>query len=147
MIADYLSAEAPIIARLRAEVSGLRTVLGAADIAELEEAAVPTPAAFVIYDGDEIPEGEGARAGAGTAQRVTQRWYVVVAVRNARDALGGSAARAEAGPLISQAIAALAGWQPTADHRPLRRAGAVPPGFSKGFGYFPILFTTEVVTS
>lgn len=146
MISDYLAAEPLLIARLRAAVAGFRAVLGAADLDGVAEGAQTVPAAHVIYDGDALPGGDASRGGAGAAQMVAQRWLVVVAVRNVRQAATGDGARGEAGPLISQTLAALSGWQPSPSFRPLRRVAGPRPGYNAGFGYFPLLFEAQLVT-
>lgn len=148
MIADYLSAEAAIIARLKDPVLaiGFKDVPGAGELAGIEETTQQTPAAHVIYDGDTLPGGSGSNAGNNSAQVVVQRWLVVIAVRNVRDVKGGSGARAEAGTLISKVIAALSGWSPTNSHRPMRRVQGPRPGYNKGFAYFPLMFETQLFT-
>ncbi len=146
MITDYLAAEQLLIARLRSAVPGFHAVLGAADLDGVAEAGQTVPAAHVIYDGDALPGGDAARGGAGAAQMVAQRWMIVVAVRNVRQTLSGDGARGEAGPLISQTLAALSGWQPSPAFRPLRRVPGPRPGYNAGFGYFPLLFEAQLVT-
>lgn len=147
-MSNYLALEPLIIARLQSQVTGLRAVLSADDLADLATGVQTTPAAYVLYDGDDVPATPAMRAGDGARQLITQRWLVVLAVRNAR---GGADAREDAGPLLSQCLTALAGHhlQPTPPahiFRPLKRAQAPRPGYADGFGYFPLLFTTEVMT-
>lgn len=145
---NYLALEPLIIDRLKTEVPTLRAVLSADALADLAEGVQTTPAAYVLYDGDDVPSADGKRAGDGARQLVSQRWLVVLAVRNAR---GGSDAREDAGPLLTQILAALAGYHPqpappSQVYRPLKRAQAPRPGYHAGYGYFPLLFTTEVLT-
>lgn len=146
MVADYLSAEPLIVARLRDQVEAVpdANVLTAADLAGVEARAQHTPALHVIYDGDE-PAGEAGQSEYGDTQVVQQRWLVVVAVRSARDTLGGAGARALAGPLLVAVIQALAGWRPSADHSPMVRANAPRPVFDAGFAYYPQLYRTTIV--
>lgn len=146
MLADYLAAEAAIIGRLKEQVAGFAGVLGAGDLGAVEEKSQQTPAAHVLYDGDVVAGGGDGRGGNNAAQMVMQRWMVVVAVRNARDPLGGTGARADAGPLITGVIRALSGWAPTEFHRPLRRVQAPRPGYNKGFAYFPLVFEGQILT-
>ena len=145
---NYLAVESLIIDRLTAEVPALRAVLSADALTDLTEGVQTTPAAYVLYDGDDVPSTDGKRAGDGARQLVSQRWLVVLAVRNAR---GGADAREDAGPLLTQILAALAGYHPQPAppaqvYRPLKRAQAPRPGYHAGYGYFPLLFTTEVLT-
>ena len=144
MLTDYLAAEPLIVARLRDQVAGVPHVLTAADLAGVEARAQHTPALHVIYDGDE-PAGEAGQSDAGDVQITWQRWLVVLAVRSARDTLGGAGARALAGPLLVAVIQALAGWRPSADHSPMLRASAPRPVFDAGFAYYPQLYRTAVV--
>lgn len=146
MLDNYLEAEGLIIARIKAEVSGLKAVLPAADLAGVAENAQPSPAVHVIYAGDQVPGSDNQRSTSGALQKVTQQWYAVVAVRNARTQTSGAAARETAGPIITQVLAALAGWQPADAFKPLKRVNAPPPKTIGTFAYFPLLFTTEVYT-
>lgn len=141
MIENYLEIEPALIARVAAAVPGLRKVFGMAELATIRERAAQfAPCACVVYDGDTVPGGDGARAGNGAAQVVLQRWVVWLIVRNVRDANDGAAARSDAGPLLSLLIQALAGWQPTPAFRPLRRNSAPRPLFEDGVIHFPLLF-------
>lgn len=148
MIADYLAAEALIIARLTAQVPELRAVLGAAELDGLAEAQQQTPNAQVLYEGDALPGAEGSRAGNAAAQVVLQRWLVIVCVRNRRDAKAGAGARQAAGPIVSKVIAALQGHQLSTDFRALRRITPPrsAPGYSAGFAYFPLAFEAQLMT-
>lgn len=144
MIADYLAAEALIIARLedRLAADGVK-VLAAADLAGVEERKQIVPAVHVLYDGDRL----GQSVSRGIQHQVYQRWFAVVAVRNARGQATGAAARSAAGPLITKTIQALAGWAPSSDHQPLVRVSAPRPRFSPGgFAYFPLAFETRIET-
>lgn len=138
---NYLSAESLIIERLRTQVTGVRAVLSAADLAGVEEAKQVTPALHVLYDGDDL----GDRAADGADGIVRQRWLVIVAVRNARGQASGAGAREVAGPIILQVLAALGGWQPDEEHGELVRIAAPRPAFSPGgFAYFPLAFHTAI---
>lgn len=139
---DYLAAEPLIVARLESQVTGVK-VLTAADLAGVKEAAQVTPAVHVLYGGDRLADSVGH----GIAQTWAQIWWVVVAVRNARNQGKGREARKAAGPYIAQVFQALTGWQMSStDHGPLKRVN--PPGgpvYSPGgFAYFPLAFETIV---
>jgi hypothetical protein len=138
----YLAAEALIAERLAERLPGGTHVLTAADLAGVEARAQLTPAAHVVYDGDRL----GDAGGRGLAQVVWQRWLVVIAVRNRREALSGAAAREDAGTLIAAALAALAGWAPSASHGPLARVQAPRPAYEAGFLYVPLAFETRLIT-
>lgn len=142
---NHLALEGLLIERLKSAVPEFRAVPGMADLAAMQESSQITPAAHVIYWGDTVPSGNSA--GQGSAQMVAQTWMVVVAVRSARDTRGGSGAREEAGTLMSDVIQALSGWMPGPGYLPMRRVNAPRPGFSAGFGYFPLAFETRFVTN
>jgi hypothetical protein len=146
VITDYLAAESLIVARLRAQVSGVPSanVMTTADLAGVEARAQRTPALHVIYNGDE-PAGVAGQSDLGDSQVVQQRWMIVVAVRSGKDTLGGSGARSVAGPLMVDVIQALAGWRPSADHGPLIRGSAPAPLFEAGFAYYPQLYRCAIV--
>ncbi len=116
-------------------------MLSAADLEGVAESAQVTPAVHVVFGGyrptkashdDRVVETE-------------QTWQVVVAVKNLRSAKTGEHARETAGELCADVLAALQGWRPSPEHQPLSLAPGPRPGFSKGFAYFPLAFTTRVV--
>jgi hypothetical protein len=115
-------------------------VLAAWDLATVLERSQITPAAFVIYDGEEPVDS----AGQGKRILEDQRFLVVLAVRNAQDVLSGTGAREDALVLRGSLLAALSGWQPTPQHRPLQRAkGAPRPYYTTGYAYLPTAFETR----
>jgi hypothetical protein len=141
-VTNYLSAEALLLDRLRATVTGARAVLSAADLAGVEESQQQTPAVHVVLGGYRPTRVSGE----GRVQETEQSWRVVVAVRNLRSPQTGEHAREDAGPVLAQVLEALQGWRPSAEHTPLALAAGPAPGFSRGYGYFPLTFTTQVVT-
>ncbi|MDP2783300.1 MAG: hypothetical protein Q8O38_01710 [Sulfurimicrobium sp.] len=145
MIYNHLALEPLLIERLKSAVPEFRDVIGMADLAAMQESSQVTPAAHVIYQGDTLPSGNSA--GQGSTQMVVQTWWVVVAVRSARDTRGGSGAREEAGTLLGGVIQALSGWNPGNGFQPLQRVNTIKPGFNAGFGYFPLAFETRFVTN
>lgn len=149
MLSDYLALEPVIIDRLESEVTELVLVGSAPDLDGLAEGRQATPSAYVIYGGDQVPTNDRRISDAGKRHVITQRWFVVLAVRNVRDTVSGSGVRSDAGPLLSKIITALAGekpWVPVSGIRPLRRAGAPRPSYRAGYGLFPLLFTADVIT-
>lgn len=140
MLSNFLAAEPLIIARLKAKTS-VRHVLSVADLAGVEEGGQFTPAMHVLFTGY-APTQERED---GRIQQIEQTWTVVVAVRNVRDTRTGAAARSEAGVLITETLAALAGWKPSDEFSALKLARAVPPAFTTGFAYFPLAFTARVL--
>lgn len=139
-MSDALTAWQPIVDRIKAEVPALKAVHAVWDLASVVEQSQVVPAAFVIYDGEEPIDSVGN----GKRVMEDQRFIVVLAVRNSRDVLSGAGVREGALALRASLLAALSGWQPTPDHRPLQRAkGAPPPRYTTGFAYLPTFFTTR----
>lgn len=145
-VTDHLMAEPLLIERVKSQVNGLRAVLSAADLAGVTAAQQLTPAVHVLYMGDQVPTGEGDRGWTGRPQKIIQQWMAVVAVRNARTQRTGAAAREDAGPLLSQLIAALAGFQLADELQPLKRIAAPKPAYDASWAYFPTQWTTEFFT-
>lgn len=146
MIANYLAAWDLIIERIRDLVPELADVLPAPDLARVREDQQRTPAAHVAYEGDAVDGSERGRAGGGTAQVVFQRWTVWIVVKNVRDQARGKAAYDEAGPLIAKVLAALSGWTPTSEFRPMRRVNGPRPTYTVGHLYFPLAFEAQLIT-
>lgn len=145
--ADYLAAEALIVARLQEALADLPRlkVLTVADLAGVQQQAQHTPAVQVLYAGDQVPGG--AATDRGNYHALRQRWMAVVAVRSVRRQASGQAAREQAGPILSRTLQALAGWRPGQGYGPLVRINAPAPVFRPGgYGYFPLQFETVIVT-
>lgn len=103
---------APVIARIRSQVTALKFVGGAADLAAAAEDLKIAPAAYVYA----LAERAARSGGIGyVAQQVTARFGVVIAARNLRDARGEAAA-ADLEPLRTSVRAALVGWAPAAGY-------------------------------
>ncbi|MEO5341068.1 MAG: hypothetical protein H7837_11235 [Magnetococcus sp. MYC-9] len=138
---DLFAAQGLLIDRLSSQLPALRLVKGVRELATLHERPGTTPAAYVLYDGQDM------RMGAGQAQVVDQRWLVVLVVRSRRElapvpAEGGE--RQEAGPLLIQLCRALLGWKPDAEHGPLALAQGPNPTFRDGFGFYTLRFVTRL---
>lgn len=146
LLDDWLVAGEHIKERLRSQVPALRMVETmttlAADAIE-QRVSAQVPAAVVVYMGDRIapdPRVPGVTTGA-------QRWCVVLAVRSARAGGNNAALAGEAGPLLPQIRAALAGWSPLEGGRPMRSASGMAPGFGVAFAYYPLNFELDFVTA
>jgi hypothetical protein len=102
----------PVIARLRAQVPGLRQVAGLAEFGAVAENTVGLPAAFVCFEREHREEADDSfEAPLSGVMRVDLT--VMLAVASVRDSRGEAAAQAiEA--LAGQCRAALAGWSPLA---------------------------------
>lgn len=147
MIADYLEPWDAIMARLRREIPELRAVISGPDLATVRESQQPTPMVAVLYLGDQVDGGTGARAGSGAAQVVHQLYLTVLAIKNVRDPVADRGPFAQAGPLVSRIIDTLSGWRPSENFRALRRVQApTRPDYQPGFFYLPLAFTCQLVT-
>ena len=129
---DYLVAEDHLVQRLQS-IEGLRTVYRSCDLAEMKERGQVTPAAHVIYAGDAVPN----TAQGGMLAHVTQTWMVVVTV-NLRD-------QNKAGALIASVIDEMAGLHGELGNF-VRVNAPSRPGFSNGFGYYPLAYQIKFKT-
>ena len=109
-----------IVARLKTELTALRSVGASADLDAAIEGAVAMPSAFVL------PLAESAQdlgMNGSTGQRITQAFGVLHVVSNKRDAQGGAALD----DLKTHRLAlrqALVGWVPApADGEPVTFTG------------------------
>lgn len=141
---EWLAAEPLLIDRVKAQVAGLRAVYSASEIttltAQQDPRAAATPAAHVMYGGDQVVDVTDN----GELQTVDQLWCVAIVARNDR---GPSALRAEVSPLLIQTIQAISGWEcGIAGMRAFRRARlAWPPRFTtSGSAIYPLLFAARV---
>lgn len=143
LLLDYLFAGSLIQARLREQVAGLEAVDGLESLAQASEAHVTSARAFVIWTGDTFDTGESGRA-SRASQVVRQAWTVLLAVRNASQ-VQGDARNASAGPLLSAAHRALAGWSPEGALRPLIRINGPRPNYQASVGLYPLTFALDLV--
>jgi hypothetical protein len=145
MLANYLSVEALITDRLKEPARSLPQVLSAGDLEGVKEASQKHPAIHLINLPDAIPNGKNDSAVNGKNQIVQQRWMVVIVVKNVSTS---AKLREDAGPIISGAIKALQGWKPSPEHgHMLRKDAPYRQTYRNGFGYFPLLFTTQIITT
>ena len=143
IIANYFEPETAIVARVRAEVPGIKEVYTPFDLAGMVEASQASPALHVIYAGDVAPSDS---AGKGETSMLAQRWLVVLAVRShAAQLQQTSDIRMLAGATIPVLLRSLQGWQPATWMRPLKRVSGPPAGYSSAFAYFPFMFEGRFV--
>ena len=143
---DLFAAQPLIVAQLTEQVPGLRLVQGMRELATLQERPGITPAAYVLYDGQEV------RMQAEQAQVVDQKWLVVVVIRHVRPTCPevtrsgtGNSERQEAGPLLLHVCRALLGWRPGPEYGALSLLNAPNPSFRDGFGLYSLRFMTRTV--
>jgi hypothetical protein len=140
---DFLEAQELIIARLQDATLniGFKAVLGSADIQAVLETQQIVPAAHVLSQGYQA----AGNAGRGKGARLNQAWQIIVAAKNVRSIKSTETASQDAGPFVTKVIQALAGWKPSTNHGEMQliTPGGVP-GYSQGFIYIPVGFTTEI---
>lgn len=132
MISDYLVAESAIVQRLRNTMAGVE-VMTSGDITVQDGRVTKTPYVRVLYGGDRIT----SQAGRGEALFLTQRWLVVLVVRD-----GGS--RQDAGSMLLDIMQALSGWQPVPDTGRMVRADSPEPEYGDGLAHFPLAFDLPI---
>lgn len=145
VVTDYLFMEQLLIERVKVMVPGLKAVLSAPDLAAMEESAQITPAAHVIYLGDETGTGPGDQGTMGKVQAITQLWAVVLAVYYADPKDTGYGTRRLAGPLIADLMRGLSGWTPQNAVKALTRGRPVQARYANGYGYYPFVFRAQFV--
>ena len=118
-----------IVDRLKAQVTALKSVKGAAELAALDNRLTVEPAAFVVWLSDR-PRGDGGQVTGHTTQILTSTYSVVLAVRRYADPLGGAMAD-DIQPLRDAVLIALLGWAPSGC-QPFRFAGGEMIGLRDG---------------
>lgn len=99
-----------IIARLQAQVTGLKSVGGAADLNAAINSVLAMPSAFVMPVREAASHGDTLQR---THQVISQTFGVVLVLSNKRDA-SGYAAQLDLAALRAQVKTALIGWIPSA---------------------------------
>ena len=133
IMTDYLAVGGLLLARLRSRLPDLR-VASTWGLSEIREYSGHDQI-LVLLEKD-VP---GESASRGYENLVTQRWCVVVVVRDAQT---------EAGVIISKVINAIAGWKPeVGGFSPFQRevSSHNPDWTAAGFYYFPVAFATSFV--
>ena len=138
--------EAAMVARLQDRLGGtVKRVYTTAEYGDLDEDSQVTPSVAVIYQGYAPVSTPGAVYGA-RVQQVEKTYYVVVAVRNARNTRTREGAREASAPIVEAVMSALTGWRETdlPDEGPLQLAPAPGAAFTDaGYAYYPIVFTNR----
>lgn len=140
MVDDYLMAEDLIVNRLKAAVPLMGSYLNGDQLENLKDTQFTSPALSVIYSGENL-----VPAGATATQRADQIWTIVVVVQNIND-LTGKKARTKAGPIMTQVIKALKGWQPSPHLGKMARAPAPGTIYTPDAALFPLSFTTAITS-
>ena len=134
---DYFSVEPLIVDRLNGRVADV-TIRSSWGMPKIQETPDLPPAVLVLLEAD-LPGEINLFGDNSTAQKVEQTWTCIVVVNDAKN---------NAGPLISQVIQAMNGWQPAGTtFSPFKRVkSALTPEYSpNGVYYFPLAFATQFV--
>lgn len=136
---DYLGMGEYIASRIHATIPTLHIAYGD-DLATITKGDMPRfPAAFVLY----LQDDDITDVGDGGGELVTQRWQVVLAVREVSDTRTPQKLLQVAGPLYTQLIQALRGWTPDVmTWSPLRRQPAGPAHYAPGLLFLFLEFVT-----
>ena len=131
---DYLEIEPLIVARLKEQIRDAQILSswGQPVIKETHD----LPSSVMVFLEDDRPGDTVAR---GKNQKIEQTWLALVVVRDAEN---------EAGPLISQVLRAIAGWQPEGGRFSVFqrvRSSFLPDYSPNGIFYFPLSFSTKFV--
>lgn len=133
---NHLALGAHLVARLRAEITGVRTIEQRGEMDDLSSGSQISPALYVIYQRDVLPRDSQS----ASAQNVIQQCWLVVAVMQGNNAVAFD----KAGQLLAQVRDALLGWSPDFSHYDKLEAATPPPAlYQDGFGYYPLLFTSD----
>lgn len=98
----------PILARLKTQLNGLKSIGQSADLAAAKTGMLALPGMFLVP----LKEvGSADDMTSSTSQQIVQTFGVVIGVRNQRDA-GGAAALDELHPWRMALRTALVGWVP-----------------------------------
>lgn len=142
--ADYLFVAKPILERLRANVPGIppTDVVQIEDIGQADGGA-RSPLIYVLWEGDQIPPADDARALQGAAQQVHQLWTALLYVRNASQ-VDLAARNTSAGRLLSQIHFALAGHRPEGCVRPFARVQGRAAQYRTNSALYPLTFSISI---
>ncbi len=133
-----------LLDKLKAAVAGMSPkvhVLTADDLAGVVENQQFTPAVHLVYQRYKVLETRSD----GTSARLAQDWLCIVTTRSQKAIRAGDAARENAGQLACKVCGVLMGYKPLAMCKPTQIANAPDAGYSAGFQYLPLAFTTEII--
>lgn len=110
-------------------------------LAAMADQSQPAPAVYIVPARLSVEDDS-----ISTAPIFRESVMVAIATRYVNQP-GGEGARQLAAPIMAQVIAALSGWQPTADYNPLRFETPVEQQYVLGFGYYPLQVFTNYEVS
>lgn len=129
-----------IVQRLKAELLALREVVLLDDLEDKQAGPRQCPAVVVLLDAMQPAGREGQ-----PRMPADQVWLTMLALRSARPEPDRQ--RTAAGPLISQVVRALQGWQPPGATRVLSWVRGPRPSYGKDTSYFPLAWAIQVTST
>lgn len=127
-----------IAGRVRAQVTELREVAGAADLRGVLEGRVTAPAAYIYRLRNSAGPNQLDNA---VSQTVRESYAVVVVTQNLRDARGGDSSDTNEA-LCDQVSDALLGWSPDVAADALEYGGGQLVSMKDGYFYWQEVYTT-----
>lgn len=137
---DYLAPEEALVQRLTTLIPGLEEVRGEGSLVSMKETALASPSALIVYGGDRVEDSD-----ISASALVHQAWLVVLAVKAPGDRTGVDA-RNTAGPLLTQILEAVQGFEPGDRFTAFKRINGPRPELLPGGTLFiPLAFETGVI--
>ena len=137
MTEGYFAAEEAIASRIAENVPELKSAVGYRQPRHWS-AAQRRPFVAVIL---EEPEPAGRN---GNRTLIKQRWRITLVVDMINEHSGANA-RAEAGPILTKIISALAGWTPGQDMAPMQPSSGYVGVYENDCASFSLVFTTGLI--
>jgi hypothetical protein len=143
-VIDFLSLEGKIMDRLRERCPSARAVVAVDGLREALDKAQFSPLLAVVYNGYKVTSSAPLKNSVMTEQR-----YLVVGVAKSARQNGRNPAdaRAAAGPVCGEALAALMGWQPEGigpGAKALTLESGPTPVYHEGVSMIPLAFSAQV---
>lgn len=145
---DFFGVQPVLIARLKAKVTGINSVVSGLDQEDMLIIEKAPPAIYVLYENYSLLDQSEREA------QITQQWMVVTIIGSDRAA----DAKTKAGPILGNVLEALLGWQPSGDYGILQLVSAPKMSFQpavtqpapamtesrQGLWHIPLAFQTHL---
>ena len=140
---DFSKAEGGIVAKLKADLQNgaerwAREIATRKEMAAITEDVQNSPAVYVVFDGFSVIDATESDA------TLLNRWYIVLALKNAAAQRKAAPLNQDAGPYLAAIWKSLHGYTPTACRTPLVPFTPPKPYFSDAkFAYYALAFSTQ----